>query len=235
MKEDGKMSFPEKAKIEVLLRCKRYCCYCEEYKGRDIEIHHIIQKADGGEDTFDNAIPLCYDCHSEIGSYNPRHPKGNRFRVDELKKIRDDFYIKIASIPRKTDCISENDKELLNELKNDYTEIIEYAVRTDFSSELIEINYNDTIYYLEEEKWSSKKYIFNNTNLENLKVDILETLARLRYYLSDTYLRYHENSGKLIFRNQSWEEGIRLSEELRPETIKIRYQLKDLLQQLYMY
>ncbi|MCB2312182.1 HNH endonuclease [Clostridium tagluense] len=229
------MSFPEKIRTKVLLKCKRYCCYCEQYKGRDIEVHHIVQKADGGEDTFDNAIPLCYDCHSEIGSYNPHHPKGNRFRPDELKKIRDDFYIKIASIPRKIIVLSEDDEKLLSELKEDYTQIIEYAVCTDFSSELVEINYSDSFYYLEEEKWSRKKYTFSSINLENLKNDILENFKKLRYYLSDVYLRYHENSGKLIFRNQSWEEGCRLREELQPETIKIRTELNKLLQQLYMY
>ncbi len=112
---------------------------------------------------------------------------------------------------------------------------MEYAIHTDFSAELVEIDYNDTIYYLAKEKWSRKKYIFNDINLENLKVDILENLERLRYYLSDTYLRYHEGSGKLIFRNQSWEEGCRLREELQPETLKIRQELYKMLQQLYMY
>lgn len=38
-----------------------------------------------------------------------------------------------------------------------------------------------------------------------------------------------------IFKNQFWEEGCRLSEELRPETLKIRQELYKLLEQLYMY
>ena len=235
MKEDDRMSFPEKIRIEVLLRCKRYCCYCEQYKGRDIEVHHIVQKADGGEDLFDNAIPLCYDCHSEIGSYNPHHPKGNRFRPEELKKIRNNFYVKIESIPRKAIDLSEDDENLLNKFKKDYTEIIEYAVYTDVSTELVEIDYSDKIYHLKEEKWSRKKWAFSNINLENLKLDILENLEQLRYYLSDKYLRYHENSGKLIFRNQSWEEGCRLREELQPETLRIRKELCRLIEQLYRY
>lgn len=63
------MSQWDDVKIQVLLKCKRYCCFCNRYCGRDIEVHHIIQRADGGKDIFDNAIPLCFDCHSEIGSY----------------------------------------------------------------------------------------------------------------------------------------------------------------------
>jgi hypothetical protein len=36
-----------------------------------MELHHIIQKADRGEDTFENCIPLRFDCHSEMMSYDP--------------------------------------------------------------------------------------------------------------------------------------------------------------------
>ncbi|WP_026659870.1 HNH endonuclease [Butyrivibrio sp. AC2005] len=87
-------------KEEALLACKRYCCLCEEYKGINIEVHHIIPKSQHGTDTFDNAIPLCFDCHSMVGSYNPKHPKGNRFSVNELKTIRDSFYNKVEAMPR---------------------------------------------------------------------------------------------------------------------------------------
>lgn len=229
------MSFSKEVKEQVLLKCKRYCCYCERYKGVNIEIHHIDQKADGGEDTFDNAIPLCFDCHSEIGSYNPRHPKGNRFKPGELKRIRDEFYRKIESVPRKLLDISEHDEELLKEFKKDYTSIIEYAIYKDFSSELVDADYGDKIYYLQEEKWSRKKYCFNDTNLESLKIDILQTLENLRTYLSSKYLRYHKDLDKLIFRNQSFEEGNRLRDELRPRTIELRRRLNELLEKLYMY
>jgi hypothetical protein len=53
-----------------------------------MEIDHIVQKADGGADTYDNAIAVCFDCHAEIHHYNPRHPKGRRFTPDELKAHR---------------------------------------------------------------------------------------------------------------------------------------------------
>lgn len=235
MKEDDKVPFPPNIKREVLLKCKRYCCYCENYKGTNIEVHHIVQQANGGNDTIDNAIPLCFDCHSEIGSYNPNHPKGNRFTKEELKQIRDTFYVKIAEIPRKGTTLSEYDERLLEEFKNDYTILIEYAIHTDFSSELVNINYADNIYYLEKEKWSRKNCIFENVNLDNIKVEILSQFNKLRYYLSDKYLRYHEGSGMLIFRNQSVEEGCRLTDELRPETLKIKNELYNLLEQLYMY
>jgi hypothetical protein len=53
-----------------------------------MEIDHIVQMADGGSDSYDNAIAVCFDCHAEIHHYNPRHPKGRRFEPGELKAHR---------------------------------------------------------------------------------------------------------------------------------------------------
>lgn len=229
------MSQWDDVKIQVLLKCKRYCCFCNRYCGRDIEVHHIIQRADGGKDIFDNAIPLCFDCHSEIGSYNPKHPKGNKYKPEELKAIRDKFYLKAENLSRRPNSMSETDIALLNELKNDYTDIIEYCIRTDFSSELVEIDLSERIHELEYYKWSKKKYTFTNIKLEELKSELLNCLGELTQYVSPEYLRLHEASGKLIFKNQSWEEGCKLRDELRPNTLRIRYKLKDLLNAIYNY
>jgi len=225
----------EKVKEDVLVKCKRYCCFCGEYKGRDIEVHHIVHRADGGEDSFDNAIPLCFDCHSEIGSYNPNHPKGNKFKPGELKRIRDDVYGKAVNLPRRPNDISDSDRSLLMDFKNDYTDILEYCIRTDFTSELVDCYLNDNIYYLYFEKWSKKKCIFQNDNLEELKCEILKSLDELRKYISPEYLRLHEPSGRLIFKNSSWEEGCKLREVFRPNSFRIRSELETLLNRLYSY
>ena len=225
----------EKIKEDVLVKCKRYCCFCGRYKGRDIEVHHIVQKADGGEDSFDNAIPLCFDCHSEVGSYNSNHPKGNKFKPGELKRIRDDFYSKVVDFSRRPNDISNTDEKLLVAFKNDYTDILEYCIRIDFTSELVDSSLSDNIYYLYFEKWSMKKCTFQDDNLEDLKQEIIERLDELREYLSFEYLRLHEPSGKLIFRNQSWEEGCKLRDVFRPNSLRIRGELGLLLNKLYSY
>ncbi|TAJ97573.1 HNH endonuclease [bacterium] len=64
-----------------------------------MEIDHIVQKDDGGPDTYDNAITVCFDCHAEIHHYNPAHPKGRRFRPDELKAHRDQWLSCCAANP----------------------------------------------------------------------------------------------------------------------------------------
>lgn len=228
------MSFPSKVKEDVLITCKRYCCYCERYKGRDIEVHHIVQEADGGANDFDNAIPLCFDCHSEIGSYNTHHPKGNRFTPGELKRIRDEFYEKIKSIPRKNKTLSEKDSELLSQFKKAYTELLEYVIEKDFSCDFIRITLHDEIYYLNEE-WGKKKYTFDADDLEDLKSDIIYQLTKLLIYISSEYMRLHEGSGNLLFRNDSWEAGCKLRDELQPDTYEIRTEVCKLLERLYAY
>lgn len=86
------MGFPISVADEVLVRCGRLCCLCGKYVGQKIELHHIKQAADGGEDTADNCIPLCFDCHAEVKAYNPHHPKGRKFTEKELRGHRDKCY-----------------------------------------------------------------------------------------------------------------------------------------------
>ncbi len=73
------MAFQRNVVEELLVSCHRYCCVCHKFCGSKIEIHHIVPRSEGGEDTFENAIALCFDCHAEIGAYNPKHPKGRKF------------------------------------------------------------------------------------------------------------------------------------------------------------
>lgn len=89
------MPFSEKIKREAMIACGRRCCICHKSCGNKMEVHHIIPHSEGGEDTFENAIPLCFDCHAEAGHYNPNHPKGIKFSKEELKKHRDNWYKKV--------------------------------------------------------------------------------------------------------------------------------------------
>lgn len=81
--------FREEDKIKMLLWCDRHCCLCRKNAGPDIEIAHIDNKA--GND-IKNGIPLCYDCHAKIGHYNREHPKGNKYRPEELKARREQIF-----------------------------------------------------------------------------------------------------------------------------------------------
>ena len=89
------MSFSEEIRTKVMVACGRYCCICHKFCGNNMEVHHIKAHADGGSDTFDNAIPLCFDCHAEVRQYDPKHPKGIKFSEKELIQHRDNWYKKV--------------------------------------------------------------------------------------------------------------------------------------------
>ena len=83
--------FSEEVKLKCLLWSNRHCCVCDKECGLDIEVAHIDPK--GGE-AFENAIPVCYTHHAQIGRYNKEHPRGNKYRIIELRKRREQIYEK---------------------------------------------------------------------------------------------------------------------------------------------
>jgi hypothetical protein len=79
------VTFPCKD-VEILLAaCHRRCCICHRFCGVKIETDHIEQAAEGDSDKIENAIPVCFECHAEIHSYNDKHPRGRKFTPDELR------------------------------------------------------------------------------------------------------------------------------------------------------
>ncbi|MBU3130538.1 hypothetical protein [Clostridium tagluense] len=114
-----------------------------------------------------------------------------------------------------------------------FTKLLEYIIRTDFSAGFVELGLYNFIASLID-KWFLKESILNNKALEDLKIDIVFELRERLPYLTDEYLRLH-SSGKLLFKNDSWGAGCKLREELRPNTLNVRNNLKKLLDSLFMY
>lgn len=95
------MGFSEKIRRQALVACRRRCVICGKFKGTKIEVHHLIPVAMGGSNDFDNAIPLCFDCHADIGQkFYREHAKGTKYSVPELKQQRDKFYKMIENNPK---------------------------------------------------------------------------------------------------------------------------------------
>jgi len=92
------MAFSSEVAEELLVRAHRHCCVCHRAAGTKMEIHHIVPSTQGGDDSLDNGIPLCFDCHAEAETYNPKHPRGRRFGPGELKRHRDQWFA-MASRP----------------------------------------------------------------------------------------------------------------------------------------
>lgn len=92
------MAFSQAIADEVFVRCGRHCCLCGVFAGQKMELHHIKQAADGGEDSIENCIPLCLNCHAEVKAYNPKHPKGRKYTEAELKGHRDKYFAQYSTI-----------------------------------------------------------------------------------------------------------------------------------------
>jgi len=86
------MTFPRTIREDALIQCQRFCCICHKFCGLKMECHHIVQPGDGGDDSFDNCIPLCLDCHVDVKAYNPNHLKGTAYTESELRRHRDQWY-----------------------------------------------------------------------------------------------------------------------------------------------
>lgn len=86
------MSFPPSIREQALVKSHRRCCVCHKFAGREANVHHIVQEADGGANTLENAICLCLPCHGEAGHFIPRHPMGTKYSPDELRRHRDQWW-----------------------------------------------------------------------------------------------------------------------------------------------
>jgi hypothetical protein len=92
------MSFSKEIVEDALVACGRSCCICHKFCGVRIETHHLKPKHLGGDDSFENCIPLCFDCHAEVEHYNNNHPRGRKFSEGELRKHRDNWYSKVCEL-----------------------------------------------------------------------------------------------------------------------------------------
>ena len=150
------MSFSEEIKTKAMIACGRCCCICHKFCGNNMEVHHIKARAEGGQDIYENAIPLCFDCHAEVRQYDPKHPKGIKFTGKELIMHRDEWYRKVKQ------GVKENEKkERIEPLKilhqKDYQNIKLHKI--DEGKQLISyidgtcgINYDEEAQTLEEVK-----------------------------------------------------------------------------------
>lgn len=91
------MAFGKEVKDKALIATARHCCICHRFVGLKIECHHIVHHSEGGNDNFENCIPLCFDCHGDMRSYDSKHPKGTKYSREELIGHRDEWYRRVSN------------------------------------------------------------------------------------------------------------------------------------------
>jgi len=69
------MSFSKDVVELALVAAGRCRCICHKFCGVRIETHHIRPVSKGGDNSFENCIPLCFDCHAEVEHYNDQYPR----------------------------------------------------------------------------------------------------------------------------------------------------------------
>lgn len=116
--------------------------------------------------------------------------------------------------------------------KAESDDILKYCIEMDPTAEPISLNLTDEIDCLIR-KWSYDIRKISEPNNRELVKEILKTLSEYTYYVSDKFMRVTNDGGRLIFRNSSIEEGDRLCNIQRPNTIRLRRKLADLYKKLW--
>lgn len=180
------MAFHPKIQEDALVACNRHCCICHKFCGLKIELHHIVQKSEGGEDTFDNCIPLCFDCHGDMRSYDHKHPKGHKYTANELQRHRDNWYAKVQGTPSPT---YDNDAAALD--KNVYLAILKLLPYKGTMSLLDQHNFavpfraslfSDFDRFVVTNDDPSMEFI--DADLEGLRATFVESLSKFSHQLA---------------------------------------------------
>jgi hypothetical protein len=114
------VAFPDDVRIEILLACKRCCAICHNFCGLKIELHHIRLASEGGTDTYENCIPLCFNCHADMRSYDHKHPKGTKYTAKELLRHRDAWFESVRTVggPALEPEYAAADRSMLDEIRH---------------------------------------------------------------------------------------------------------------------
>lgn len=186
------MSFPDSVAVEALTSCGRCCCICHKFCGTKIELHHIVQKAYGGEDSFENCIPLCFDCHSDMGKADPKHPKGKRYSEEELKRHRDNWYKKVSDGSCYGDgsekVVFVEDVELFQSICSLFTPSVKcWLIENDIGGSHPFIVFQDLAKYLYYADDPFSEFI--DPELEKLRGNLLSSINKfLSYKAANTFL-----------------------------------------------
>ena len=214
------MPFSPQVKIEVLAACGRCCCICHKFCGIKIECHHIVQEADGGPNTIGNCMPLCFDCHADMLSYDDRHPKGTKYRPDELRLHRDRWFSKVSKAEPAdyTDDHRELDRGLFRRLLrilpwNGSIGFISENNFAGFSFDLLMLRDLDEIYY----KSDDPAWEFVDPTLETIRATLASHISKFLWLIAVN--TFHTGSANRNTVPEEWEHEqperfIRVVEEI---------------------
>jgi hypothetical protein len=191
------MSFPSKVKDEALVACGRHCCICHRFRGLKIELHHIVQQSEGGDDSFDNCMPLCFDCYGDMRSYDSAHPKGTKYTPSELRSHRDAWYAKVRTTGASASTAEhlEIDRRTMHRLLEilPYDGPIEFLRHHHFGGAFLMDELTPFTAFRNECR--NPAFEFLDADIEGMRATLLETIGQFRdivstdVFLADTHAR----------------------------------------------
>jgi hypothetical protein len=180
------MTFPAPIRDDALVASGRHCCLCHKFCGLKLELHHIVQKAEGGADTFDNCIPLCFDCHGDMRSYDHKHPKGTKYTPSELKRHRDNWYSKVKASPGSsyTEKAADLDRAVFTSLRESlpYGGAIRFLDTHHFGGPFSLGRLDEFDAFLEKSGDPSNEFI--DVDLEGMRVKLIKDIGAFLHYVS---------------------------------------------------
>jgi hypothetical protein len=99
------VAFTERTRTLAKHQSAHRCCVCHK---PFVEVHHLIPQAEGGDDSLENAAPLCASCHDLYG--------GNPEKRKALRQLRDHWWTLMAERrARVTEASAVDDSVLIDE------------------------------------------------------------------------------------------------------------------------
>lgn len=122
--------------------------------------------------------------------------------------------------------LSAHDEGLLNELKKDYKEDLQYWINTDFSECAFSL---DSIGRLtsNENKWKFKWREFESKEIRDITSNMLQNFRLLLNCINMEYFRFTNRDEKLVFRNETPEDLENQETILAPTAAKVRNELTN--------
>lgn len=184
------MGFSEKVQTDALVACGRSCCICHKFCGTKINLHHIVQRTDGGSDDFENCIPLCLDCHEDMGKADPKHATGKHYSPKELVMHRDNWYARVKQGTINANfSVCEEDKALFCQIRGYFDDELCCILKEYDFGGMIPASFFSKLDWLS--RYSENPDIeFINVELETLRANLFDILYDFKYYLaSNTFSR----------------------------------------------
>jgi hypothetical protein len=191
------MPFSHDVAERALLDCGRHCCICHKFCGSKMELHHIVPEAEGGEDTYENCVPLCFDCHAEVKAYNPKHPKGRKYTESELRGHRDRWYEKVRNshaVTTNPDYV-ELDRKLFLEIREiiPSTGSISFVRSQDYGLPFPREKHEDIRSFLSHS--TKPEFEFIDIDLEGLRVNLVDSVREFLMAIGQYTFDYDRRDG----------------------------------------